>query len=115
EGFPHFDYVNPHAPKGGRLRLSAQGSFDSLNPLIIRGTPAAGIREFLYESLLTRGLDEPFTLYAQLAEYVDLAPDRSSVTFYLNPKARFSDGKPVTADDLLFSWRVLRDHGRPNH
>lgn len=115
EGFPHFDYVNPHAPKGGRLRLAAQGSFDSLNPLIIRGTPAAGIREFLYESLLTRGLDEPFTLYAQLAEYVDLAPDRSSVTFYLNPKARFSDGKPVTADDLLFSWRVLRDHGRPNH
>src|SRR5690606_19195589 len=65
--------------------------------------------------LLTRGLDEPFTIYAQLAEYVELAPDRSSVTFHLNPKARFSDGKPVTADDLLFSWRVLRDHGRPNH
>jgi len=113
--FAHFDYVNPDAPKGGRLRLGALGSFDSLNPLIIKGTPAAGIREFLYESLLTRGLDEPFTIYAQLAEYVELAPDRSSVTFHLNPKARFSDGKPVTADDLLFSWRVLRDHGRPNH
>lgn len=115
ENFAHFDYVNPDAPKGGRLRLSAQGSFDSLNPLIIKGEPAAGMREFLYESLLTRGLDEPFTIYAQLAEYVELAPDRSAVTFHLNPKARFSDGKAVGADDLLFSWRVLRDHGRPNH
>lgn len=115
EGFKHFDYVNPDAPKGGRLRLGSQGSFDSLNPLIIKGDPGAGLREFLYESLLTRGLDEPFTLYAQLAQHVELAPDRSTVTFHLNPDARFSDGHPVTADDLLFSWRVLRDHGRPNH
>lgn len=113
--FTHFDYVNPDAPKGGRLRLGTQGSFDSLNPLIVKGAPAAGLREFVYESLMTRGLDEPFTLYAQLAEYVELPPDRSSVTFHLNPKAKFSDGHPVRADDLLFSWRVLRDHGRPNH
>lgn len=115
EGFAHFDYVNPEAPKGGRLRLGAQGSFDSLNPLIIKGDPGAGLREFLYESLLTRGLDEPFTLYGQLAQSVEVAPDRSSVTFHLNPEARFSDGNAVDADDLLFSWRVLRDHGRPNH
>jgi len=115
EGFQHFDYVNPDAPKGGRLRIGTLGSFDTLNPLIIKGAPAAGLREFLYESLLTRGLDEPFTLYAQLAEHVELAPDRSTVTFHLNPKAKFSDGNPVDADDLLFSWRVLRDHGRPNH
>ncbi len=111
----HFPYVNPNAPKGGRLTLGLQGSFDSLNPLIVRGSVGAGVRGYVYESLLARGLDEPFTLYGLLAEKIDVPDDRSSITFYLNPKAKFSDGHPVTADDVLFSLKVLREKGRPNH
>ncbi len=114
-GFDHFAHTNPAAPKGGSIRLGVQGTFDSLNPLIIKGVPAAGLREFLYESLLERGLDEPFTLYAGLAWKVDMPADRTSITFHIDPEARFSDGHGVDAEDLLFSWRTLRDHGRPNH
>ena len=114
-GFTHFSYVNPDAPKGGRLVLGAFGSFDSLNPLIVRGVAANGIREFTVESLMARGLDEPFSLYSLIAESVEVPPDRSSVTFHLNPKARFSDGHPITADDVLFSFEVLKEKGRPNY
>jgi len=113
--FTHFDYVNPDAPKGGRLTLAEHGSFDSLNPLIIKGVPAAGLRDFLFESLLARGRDEPFTLYAQIAQFIEIPDDRRSITFHINRKARFSDGLPIDADDIIFSWKVLRDHGRPNH
>jgi peptide/nickel transport system substrate-binding protein len=113
--FPHFSYVNPDAPKGGRLTLGAFGSYDNLNPMIIRGEPAQGMREFVVESLMSRGLDEPFTLYGLIAETIDVPEDRSQVTFRVNPKARFSDGKPVTADDVIFSFEVLRDKGRPNY
>ncbi len=115
DGFSHFSYVNPNAPKGGRLTLAALGSFDSLNPLIIKGEHVDGIRDFVFESLLTRGLDEPFTLYGRLAQHIEVPNDRSSITFHLNPEARFSDGEAVTADDILFSYRVLKKHGRPNH
>ncbi len=114
-GFAHFSYVDPDAPKGGRLVLGAFGSFDNLNPLIIKGVAANGIRDFTIESLMARGLDEPFTLYGLIAESVEVPEDRSSITFHLNPKARFSDGKPVTADDVLFSFEVLKEKGRPNH
>ena len=114
-GFTHFSYVNPDAPKGGRLTMSAYGSFDSLNPLIVKGVAANGIRDFVIESLMARGLDEPFTLYGLIAETVEMPDDRSSITFHLNPKARFSDGAPITADDVLFSFQLLRDKGRPNH
>jgi peptide/nickel transport system substrate-binding protein len=113
--FKHFSYVNPDAPKGGRVVLSSYGSFDSLNPLIIKGEHAAGVREYVYESLLARSLDEPFTLYGLLAETIEVPDDRSAITFHLNPKARFSDGTPVTADDVLFSWELLKEKGRPNH
>lgn len=113
--FPHFDAVNPTAPRGGRIVQGLQGSFDSVNPFIIRGVPAAGVRDFVIESLMTRGLDEPFTLYGLLAESIDVPEDRSQATFTLNPKAAFSDGRPVTAQDVLFSFNVLRDKGRPNH
>ncbi len=115
EGFTQFPYVNPDAPTGGTVNLGILGSFDSLNPFIIKGVPAAGLRDFLYESLLTRGLDEPFTLYGHIAETINVPDDRSAITFNINPKAKFSDGKPITADDILFSWKTLRDHGRPNH
>ncbi|MGZ5852303.1 MAG: extracellular solute-binding protein, partial [Hyphomicrobium sp.] len=108
-------YVNADAPKGGRLTMSAYGSFDSTNPLIVRGVAANGIRDFVIESLMARGLDEPFTLYGLIAETVELPADRGSITFHLNPKARFSDGKPITADDVLFSFNLLKEKGRPNH
>lgn len=114
-GFRHFRYTNPDAPKGGRAVLGISGSFDSLNPLIIKGVAAAGVREFVVESLLTRGLNEPFTLYGLLAEAIEVPEDRSAITFHLDARARFSDGKPVTADDVLFSWEILRDRGRPNY
>jgi len=113
--FQHFSYVDPEAPKGGRLVMSAYGSFDSLNPLIVKGVAANGIREFVVESLMARGLDEPFTLYGLIAETVEMPDDRSSITFNINPKARFSDGTPITADDVLFSFNLLKEKGRPNH
>lgn len=113
--FQHFAYASPDAPKGGRLILGVQGSFDSLNPLIVKGVAAAGLRAFVYESLMARGLDEPFSLYGLLAETIETPDDRSWVAFTIRPEARFSDGKPVTVDDVIFSHALLRDHGRPNH
>jgi peptide/nickel transport system substrate-binding protein len=115
QGFAHFPYANVDAPKGGRLVLGMQGSFDSLNPLIVRGVSAEGVREYVYESLLARAYDEPFSLYGLVAEKVETPADRSYVEFTLNPAAKFSDGKPITVDDVIFSHALLRDHGRPNH
>ena len=114
-GFASFPYADPAAPKGGRMTLGVQGSFDSLNPLIVRGVPAAGIRDLQIETLMARGLDEPFTLYGLIAESLDMPEDRSEVTFHLDPKARFSDGTPITADDVIFTLELLRSKGRPNH
>jgi peptide/nickel transport system substrate-binding protein len=108
-------YANPAAPKGGQLVQGVLGTFDSLNPLIVKGLPAANIRGYQIESLLARGYDEPFTLYALLAESVETDAARSSGVFRLNPAGRFADGRPVTAEDVIFSWQLLRDHGRPNY
>lgn len=113
--FTHFSYVNPNAPKGGILNLGIQGTYTSLNPLNIRGGAAAGVRGYLYESLLARALDEPFTLYGLIAKAIEVPEDRSFITFTLRPEAKFSDGKPITVDDIIFSHTLLRDHGRPNH
>jgi peptide/nickel transport system substrate-binding protein len=115
DGFANFPYVNPDAPKRGRITLGVQGSFDSLNPLIVKGNPSAGVREFSVESLMARGLDEPFTLYGLLAETIDVADDGTAVTFNLNPAAAFSDRKPVTPDDVLNAFELLKTKGRPNH
>lgn len=115
QGFPHFPYADPDAPKGGRVTLGSSGSFDNLNPMIVRGEPVQGIREFVVESLMARSQDEPFTLYGLIAETVDVPDDRSQVTFKLDPRAKFSDGTPLTAADVLFSFEVLRDKGRPNY
>lgn len=115
EGFTHFAYANPDAPRGGAITYGATGSFDSLNPFIVRGTAALGLREHVFESLLARGYDEPFTLYGLLAETVEVPEDRSWVAFTLNRSARFSDGMPVTIDDVVFSLETLRDKGRPNY
>jgi peptide/nickel transport system substrate-binding protein len=113
--FTHMPYANPDAPKGGRLVQGVLGSFDSLNPLIVRGLAVQQIRGFVIESLMSRGNDEAFTLYGLLARSVETDDARSYVTFHLDPRARFSDGQPVVADDVLFSWELLRDKGRPNH
>jgi len=113
-GFPHFAYVNPQAPKGGRITHGIIGTFDSLNPFIVKGLAVPEIRGTVIESLMTRGYDEPFTLYGLLAQTIDTDEARSFVTFTIDPRARFSDGHPVTAQDVIFSWRVLREQGRPN-
>jgi peptide/nickel transport system substrate-binding protein len=115
EGFSHFAYANPDAPKGGRAVFAVQGSFDSLNPLIVKGAPADGVREYVYESLMARAYDEPFSLYGLIAESAETPADRSSVEFTLNPAAKFSDGTTITVEDVIFSHALLRDHGRPNH
>lgn len=113
--YKHFPYVNPDAPKGGTLRVATTGSFDSVNPFIIRGQAVAGPRSLVFESLLTRSRAEAFTLYGLIAETVDVNADRTEVTFRINPKARFSDGEPIHADDVVYSLETLREHGRPNH
>ncbi len=113
--FPNFDYASPNAPKGGDLNLGVMGTFTNMNPLNIRGGAGAGVRGYIYESLLGRALDEPFSLYGLIAEKIDLAEDRSYITFYLNNSAKFSDGKQITTEDVIFTYKLLRENGRPNH
>lgn len=113
-----FPYVNKNAPKGGEIRLGVVGTFDSLNPFMTKGTSPAGLSLFsetlVFERLMQRSSDEPFTLYASLAERAEVAPDFSAITFHMNPKAMWADGKPVTPQDVLFSFETLRDKGMPN-
>ena len=118
--YTHFSYVNPDAPKGGKIVYAAFGSFDSVNPFILKGQKVRGLREALfgnnvYESLLVRSRDEPFSMYGLLAEKVHMPDDRSSIEFVLNPRAAFSDGHPVDADDVIFSVNLLAEKGRPNY
>jgi peptide/nickel transport system substrate-binding protein len=115
EGVTRLRYADPAAPKGGRLVHGVLGTFDSLNPLIVRGLALHAIRGYVVEGLMARGYDEPFTLYGLVARSVETDAERSYVTFTLDPAARFSDGKPVTPADVIFSWQLLRDKGRPNH
>lgn len=110
--FTHFDYTNPNAPKGGNVKGSWFGSFDSFNPFIIKGTAAAGSGG-VHCTLLAQAEDEPFSLYGYLAEKVELAPDRKSVTFTLNKNAKFSDGTPVTVEDVIFSFETLTKRAIP--
>jgi microcin C transport system substrate-binding protein len=110
--FTHFGWVNPDAPKGGTLAMSASGTFDSLNPYILRGTPAAGLT-LIFETLMTPSLDEPFTYYGLVAESVETPEDRSWVKFTLNPDARWHDGQPITAEDVIFSFEILTTKGHP--
>ncbi|WP_426418163.1 extracellular solute-binding protein [Bradyrhizobium genosp. A] len=112
--FTHMPYAKPDAPKGGRLTWGILGTFDSLNPFIVKGLAVQPIRNYVVESLLARGQNEPFALYGLLAKSVETDDERNYVTFRLDPRARFSDGKPVLAEDVLFSWQLLRDRGRPN-
>lgn len=110
--FTQFDYVNPHAPKGGHVKLSWFGSFDSFNPFIIKGNAAIGAG-MLHCSLMAHSGDEPSSTYGYLAEKVELAPDYKSVTYTLNKDAKFSDGTPVTVEDVIFSFQTLVKKGMP--
>lgn len=115
--FSHFDYVNPKAPKGGILRLQAQGSFDSLNPFVIKGTSAAGLvplhPSHTFATLLASSHDEPFSRYGYIAETVDLASDHLSVSFKIRPQATFHDGSPITPEDVIFTFETLTKKGHP--
>ena len=107
--------VNPDAPKGGTIVSGEVGSFDSLNPLILKGRVPWQLRFIAYESLMGRSWDEPFTLYGLLAESIDVGPNREWVEFTLRPEARFSDGSPVTVEDVLWSYEVLGTQGHPRY
>lgn len=115
--FKHFDYVNPDAPKGGILRVHAVGTFDSLNPFIVKGAPAGGLTYLgtglIYESLMDQSNDEPFSMYGLLAESIELPKDRSWVAFNLRPEAKWADGKPVTAEDVVWTFNTLLEKGTP--
>lgn len=118
--FKHFDYVEPNAPKGGAVTLWFEGSFDSLNPFILKGVPAAGSNPFLpggslltFESLMVGAEDEPDSYYGLLAESVELPADRRSITFTLRPQARFHDGAAVRPEDVVFSFETLKQDGYP--
>ena len=113
--FKHLPYANPDAPKGGVYRRAVTGSFDSLNPMIVKGRAGVALRVYVFESLMTRNRSEPFSLYGLIAEKIEVPDDRSRITFHLNKKARFSDGTPILSSDVLFSFKTLRDKGRPNH
>jgi len=113
--FTAFGYANPIAPKGGTIRHAVVGTFDSLNPWIVRGKTAIGFTPQVIETLMTRSWDEPFSLYGLLAETIEVADDRSWVVFKLRPQARWHDGTPVTADDVLFTFETLKTNGRPGY
>ena len=113
KNFIHLSYVNPDAPKGGTLRFGSYGSFDNLNRVAFKGSKAAGLG-YINDTLMRRVWDEAFTLYGLIAEYVDMPEDRSSITFFINPKARFHDDSPITRDDVLFSLHTFQTKGTPN-
>ncbi len=128
--FPYFPYVNPNAPKGGEVTLAAIGTFDSFNPFILRGTAAAGMVDpwvgmpggseagstvgHVWESLLTPSADEIATAYCHICKTVEMPADRSWIAFNLRPEARFSDGVPLTAEDVAWTFRTLMTEGRPS-
>ena len=115
-GFDHFDYVNPDAPRGGRIATigtSSVNTFDSLNGYILRGDAAQRL-DLLFDSLMVRATDEPDAMYGLVASTIDVADDKSSAIFALRPEARFADGTPLTADDVVETFRLLKEHGHEN-
>lgn len=115
-----FPYVNAEAPKGGEIRLGVVGTFDSLNPFVTKGDPAAGLSTigrapvYVYDTLMARSKDEPFTVYGRLAETVEMPVDRSWIIFNLRSEAKWADGEPITAEDVAFTHHLLLNKGRPN-
>lgn len=113
EGFTHFNYANPDAPKGGTFHQAILGNFDTLNPFSLKGTAAQSLN-LVYDRLMIRSWDEPFTLYPLIAKSIEVPADRSAITFHLDPRAKFQDGTPILAEDVLFSFNLLKENGRPN-
>ncbi len=115
-GYPqdaaHLAYADPRAPKGGQVRYGAQGTFDSLNPFILKGNKAAGLGQ-VFEALTESTFDEAASEYGLLAESIEYPEDRSAVTFTLRPQARWHDGRPVTAEDVVFTFEILKEKGLP--
>ena len=112
--FHHFDYVNPNAPQKGEIKFGVVGSFDSFNPFILKGNAPDGIL-LTYDTLMKNSDDEPFTQYGLIADQIDLAPDRSWVSFHINPNAKFSDNSSVRPEDVDFSFRMLKEKGTPSY
>ena len=114
--FKHFDYVNPDAPKGGKIIMAGFGNFDSLNPYILKGVAVDGLTDLVFETLMVQSMDEPYSLYGHIANDIKLAKNKLSVTFKLNPMARFSDGSPVLAKDVKISFDTIKsDKGHPSY
>ncbi len=112
--FTHLDYASPDAPRGGNLKLAATGTFDTLNPFVIKGVSAAGI-SLMFEALMTQTFDDPSTEYGLIAESVEVPDDNSWVAFNLNPRAKWHDGTTITADDVVFSFDILKSKGAPQY
>src|SRR5690348_4473582 len=112
--FKHFDYVNPDAPKGGTVRYSAIGTFDNLNPFILKGSPAAGSGE-TFDTLMARSDDEPGSEYGLVAESVEIPADKRWVQYNLRKEARFHDGTPVTPEDVIWTFETLKAKGHPRY
>ncbi|KQU51134.1 bicyclomycin resistance protein [Bosea sp. Leaf344] len=115
KGFRHLPYADPDAPRGGRIVFALQGTFDSLNPLVVIGVAPDAVPRYVQQSLLYRSADEPFTAYGLLAARVELDEARTRLAFEIDERARFSDGRPVTADDVVFTYEMLRSKGKPFH
>ena len=111
-GFKHFEYANPNAAKGGDVKLAAIGTFDNLNPFILKGRAGAGIAQ-TFDTLTVNSADEPFSEYGQIAESIETPADRSWVAFTLRPEAKFHDGSPVTVEDVIWTFEALKTKGHP--
>ena len=111
--FSHFEYTNPNAPKGGTLRQAVVGTFDSLNPFIVKGSPASGINGLVYESLMEQSNDEAFSVYGLIAESIEISPTNDWVRFVIRSEAKWHDGKPITADDVKWTFETLINEGAP--
>ena len=112
--FKHFDYVNPDAPKGGQVKYGVEGTFNNLNPFILKGIAAAGM-EMVFDSLMEGSADEISSKYGLIAESVRLSDDKKSLTFRLRKIAKFNDGSKITADDVVFSFNILKEKGHPSY
>ena len=110
--FKNLDYVNPEAPKGGVVKFGSYGSFDNLNRIAFKGSKAAGLG-YVNDTLMRRVWDEPFTLYGLIAEKIEMPDDRSYITFFINPKAKFSNGEKITIEDILYSLKTFQEKGLP--
>ena len=114
-GFDSYQHADINSTQGGTLKLASLGTYDSMNPFIVKGRSAYGIRNYIFESLLSRNYSEPFSLYGLIAEKIIYPEDRKWIEFHINKNARFSDGNKINPSDVLFSYNQLREFGRPNH